>query len=81
MIFGIASVWSPHETAYGQIDAGRAVLPLVVAIGSEVHDLEVVSAVPNHMFNRAIDLRISAAASLVSEGSRISDARQERAHA
>jgi hypothetical protein len=38
MIFGVFAIGRTHKTADGQIETGRAILPLVVTVGDERRD-------------------------------------------
>src|SRR6185437_7294454 len=77
VVLGILAVRRTHETAHGQVEPRRAVLPLVVAVGDEVGD-GVRPRVPQDMGDGAIDRRIAPAGAFVREGPRIADAREHQ---
>src|SRR5439155_12652271 len=68
-----------HEAANRQIETGRAVLPLVVAIGEEVLDLVAISRMPENVLERPVYLRITPAAPLVSRVAGVADAGEDQA--
>src|SRR5262249_53413369 len=68
-----------HQTADWQIEAGRAVLPLIVAVWNERPDLIWLPYVSQHVCHDAIDLGISSPALLVGQASTIAEARKNEA--
>ena len=70
VVLGETAVRGAHQTAHRQVEAGRAVLALVVAPGAEVLDLVVLARVAQHLRHRPVDLRVAAPASLVGRACR-----------
>ena len=69
---------APHQAADREIEARRAVLPLVIAVGRELQNLRRFAAVAQNMRRRPVNLGISPAALLVMESARVSDAGQHQ---
>ena len=79
VVLGKPSVRRARQAADGQVEAGRAVLPLVVAVRREVHDAVRRSTVAQHVLHRAVDLGIAGAAPLVRGRAGVADAREHQA--
>src|SRR5262245_1864337 len=62
---------SSPQRADRQIEAGRAVLPLVVAVGRKVFDHRIAADVTQNVLGRAVELGIATSASLEVEAPRI----------
>ena len=68
-----------RERADREIETRRAILPLVVAVRSEVAQAVLLAALGQHVDRGAIDLGIAAAASLVSQHPGVADASGDQA--
>ncbi len=66
----------PHQTAYRQIEAGRAVLALIVAVGREVQQGRRQRRMLEDMRDRTVDLGVAPAALLVGRTAAVADAGQ-----
>src|SRR3954447_8540390 len=79
MVFGIGSELAALERADGQIEAGRAVLTLVVAVREEVDDAWSHGGPTQDMCHRAVDQGITSATLLVGGATGVADARDHEA--
>src|SRR5581483_2770119 len=78
MVFGVLLVGRTHQTTHCQVEAGRAILPLVTAVRSKGPHLILTARQSQTMLHRPIDRAVSSPTALVGEFSRISNARKHQ---
>jgi hypothetical protein len=69
-------MWRAGQRSYGEVEGGRAILPFVVTEGLEVEDLVLLSAAPEKVDDRPVDLGVAAPASLVGKRALVTEARR-----
>src|ERR1700734_3644270 len=70
--------YAPHQAAHREIETWRAVLPLVITVRREFHNLRGLDVVSENMRRCPVNLCITQAALLVVKTGLISDARQNQ---
>src|SRR5207244_8764634 len=65
VVLGVTGVRGPGERAHAEIEPGRAELPLVVAVWSELVDLVRAFGCGQYVPHHPVDLRVAAPALLV----------------
>ena len=65
MVLGVLPGWRAHERADGEVEARRAVLPLVIAGRGEVDNRVLLARVPEDVLDDPVDLGVAAPSALV----------------
>ena len=78
VVFGKRAPNASHQATHRKIETRGAVLPLVVAIGRELHRFKRLGLVLQNMSGCAIDFGVPSAAFLVMKSAGISDAGQHQ---
>src|SRR5579864_6922503 len=72
-------MWSPHQTSYRQVEAGGAILALIVAVGRELMDCAKPPRLPQNLSESAVNFGVPAAALLVVEPAPVAHTGQNHA--
>ena len=79
VVLGVAGIGRARQTAHGEVVSRRAVLALVVAVRSEVHDADRLSRVPEDVRHGAVNLGVPTAAPFVMQVPRVPDTGEHEA--
>src|SRR5581483_4525324 len=78
MVFGVLLVGRTHQTTHCQVEAGRAILPLVTAVRSKGPHLILTARQSQTMLPCPIDWAVFSANAVLSEFFKISNARKHQ---